>query len=106
MPCQPLKVAQSGSQSLRVLYYGNRVSVEFFHVLTDGTGGMTFLKALTAEYLRLTGVCAQTDDELWDMNAAPSPEEFENSFAAVPRTGGASGFVDRPAVQMNGRLSG
>lgn len=106
VPCQPLKLAQSGSQSFRVLYYGNRISVEFFHVLTDGTGGMIFLKALAVEYLRLTGICAEADGELWDVNSTPLPEEFENAFAAVPRTESASGFVDRPAVQMNGRLSG
>ena len=40
IPCRPLKVARSGSQSFRVLYYGHRISIEFFHVLTDGYGGM------------------------------------------------------------------
>lgn len=30
IPCQALKVALSGSQSFRVLYYNNRISVEFF----------------------------------------------------------------------------
>lgn len=105
IPCQPLKVSHSGSQSFRVLYYNNRISVEFFHVLTDGTGGMTFLKVLASEYLRLTGVEVVPDDTLWDVNDTPCIQEFENAFAAVPRSGGASGFIDKAAVQMNGRLS-
>lgn len=105
IPCQPLKVSASGSQSFRVLYYGNRISVEFFHVLTDGTGGMTFLKVLTAEYLRLNGVKFQPGENLWDINATPATEEFENVFAKVPHSATASGFVDKPAVQMNGKLS-
>ena len=37
----------------RVLYYKNRIAVEFFHALTDGSGGMIFLKTLAAEYLRI-----------------------------------------------------
>lgn len=105
IPCQPLKVSGSGSQSFRVLYNHNRISVEFFHVLTDGTGGCIFLKALTAEYLRLTGVSIPQDETLWDLHAVPAVEEFENAFARVPRSGAASGFIDKPAVQMNGRLS-
>ena len=104
-PCRPLKVARSGSQSFRVLYWNNRISVEFFHVLTDGTGGMTFLKVLTAEYLRLKGAVFTPDESLWDVNAVPENEEFENAFARVPQSGQGSGFVDKAAVQMDGRLS-
>ncbi len=105
VPCQPLKVARSGSQSFRVIYYNRRISVEFFHVLTDGTGGMTFLKTLTAEYLRLTGSDIGTDNSLWDINSTPETEEYENAFAKVPLSENASGFVDKLAVQMSGRLA-
>lgn len=105
IPCRPLKVSASGSQSFRVLYYKNRISVEFFHVLTDGTGGMVFLKVLTAEYLRLTGVEAQPDETLWDCGAPPSACEVANEFARVPHQKSASGFMDKTAVQMNGRLA-
>ena len=105
IPCQPLKVSSSGSQSFRVLYWDNRISVEFFHVLTDGMGGMTFLKVLAAEYLRLTGVNIACDETLWDINDTPAMEEFENAFAKVQKGDSSSGFVDKAAVQMNGRLS-
>lgn len=37
--------------ALRVIVYENRIAVEFFHSLTDGTGALIFLKTLTAEYL-------------------------------------------------------
>jgi len=53
VPCQPIKVSLSGSSTFRVIYYENRVSIELFHVVTDGTGALTFLKSLTSEYLRL-----------------------------------------------------
>lgn len=105
IPCRPLKISHSGSQSFRVLYYRNRISVEFFHVLTDGAGGMMFLKVLTAEYLRLTGVQAEPDETLWNVDDTPSAEEFANAFAKVPHSATASGFVDKAAVQMNGALT-
>ncbi|MDO4845801.1 MAG: hypothetical protein Q3977_04225, partial [Oscillospiraceae bacterium] len=36
---------------LRVLYYKNRIAVEFFHALTDGHGGSVYLANLAARYL-------------------------------------------------------
>ena len=105
IPCQPLKVSVSGSQSFRALYWKNRISLEFFHGLTDGTGGMTFLKALLFEYLVLCGKEVKNDGSIWDINSSPLPEETANAFAEVPRTKTASGFVNKAAVQMSGRLS-
>ena len=32
--------------AFRVIVHGNRIAVEYFHALTDGMGGMTFLKVL------------------------------------------------------------
>lgn len=37
----------------RVTYYQCRINLEVFHVLTDGAGGITFLKELVYQYLRL-----------------------------------------------------
>ncbi|MBN1778015.1 MAG: hypothetical protein JW811_07825 [Clostridiales bacterium] len=105
IPCRPLIIARSGSQSFRVIYYQNRVSVEFFHVLTDGFGGTVFLKTLIAEYLRLLGIEISQDSGTFDIDGVPSPREISNEFSLVPKTKNASGFVDKPAVQMSGRLS-
>lgn len=105
IPCRPLKVSQSGSPAFRVLYWDRRISVEFFHVLTDGTGGMVFLKALTGEYLRLKGIDACVDKGPWALGETPSPEEFENAFARIEQSSSSSGFVERAALQMSGRLS-
>lgn len=104
IPCQPIKVSLSGSQSFRLMYYKNRVSAEFFHVLTDGTGAMTFFKCLISEYLRLCGVNAPLGD-IWNVNDTPTNEEFENAFTKVEKAKNSSGFVDKTAAQMNGRLT-
>ena len=39
--------------AFRVIVYRNRIALEIFHALTDGTGGLIFLKSLVAEYLEL-----------------------------------------------------
>ena len=37
----------------RVLYYRKRITVEIFHAVTDGTGGMVFMKALLRAYISI-----------------------------------------------------
>ena len=105
IPCSPIRLSRSGSPAFRVLWYGNRISVEFFHVLTDGTGGVEFLKALTGEYLKLLGVRFPAGKGIFDTEAQPGASEYENAFSKVKNDPKASGFVDKSAVQMSGRLS-
>ena len=105
VPCKLMDISASRSQSFRVLYFNNRISVEFFHVLTDGYGSMAFIKALTVEYFRLLGTTVKECDGIFDINAHPQPDEFINEFARVEKTEDSSGFLDKQAVQMSGRLS-
>lgn len=105
IPCKPMNVSASGSQSFRIIYYKNRISVEFFHILTDGTGGMTFLKTLVAEYLRLCGIRIPCGDGVLNINDYPAADESSNDFLHTAPSEKASGFIDKPAVQMSGRLA-
>jgi hypothetical protein len=66
---------------LRILYYHNRIAVEFFHSLTDGRGGSIFLRSLVARYLELRyGITVLRDGSILDPGDPPSPEELEDSF--------------------------
>ncbi len=105
VPCSPISVSRSNSHTFRVLYYKNRISVEFFHVLTDGMGGMEFLKTLISEYLRLLGKDIDLRGRGYSLKEAPSKEEFENGFEIVPNAKKASGFVDKRSVQMSGKMA-
>ena len=68
--------------AIRVLYYKNRIAVEFFHAVTDGNGGLIFLKSLIAEYIcQKYGISVPNTDGVLDRLSAPSPEELEDSFA-------------------------
>jgi NRPS condensation-like uncharacterized protein len=69
-PCQYISPNRNSNYLFRVNYYKNRINLEVFHVLTDGMGGITFLKELTYQYLRLAhpelkekmgdGLCSDT----------------------------------------------
>lgn len=82
-PCVRMKLKNRKGFCMRVRYYQNRIAVEFFHVLTDGTGGLVFLQTLVAEYLRLKyGAAIPRGERVLDCTEPPKPEEAEDSFAA------------------------
>lgn len=69
------------SCAFRVIVYGNRIAVEFFHAITDGTGGFIFLKNLVAEYLeRMHQIEIPLEHGIVDRSAEPNEEELEDSF--------------------------
>ena len=67
--------------AFRVIAYKNRIAVEFFHSLTDGTGALIFLKSLTAEYLEQKyHITVPAEDGVLDRQEPPKEEELEDSF--------------------------
>lgn len=67
--------------AFRVLTYKNRIAVEFFHAVTDGTGGLVFLKTLLAEYLtQKYGVKIPPVSGVLDRLQDPTEGELEDSF--------------------------
>ena len=81
---QPL-VSMTGADvrrcAIRVLYYRDRMAVEFFHAVTDGTGGMVFAKSLAAEYVRERyGVSVPCTDGVKDPDESPREAEFADCF--------------------------
>lgn len=81
-PCVRMRLKNKQSFCMRVRYYQNRIAVEFFHVLTDGTGGLVFLQTLVAEYLRLKyGANIPRSEKVLDCSENPQPAEAEDSFA-------------------------
>ena len=68
--------------AFRVLVYHERIAVEFFHALTDGTGALVFLKSLLAEYLsQKYGLAIPAEKGVLGRLEEPSAEEVEDSFA-------------------------
>lgn len=67
--------------AFRVIAYRDRIAVEFFHSLTDGSGALVFLKSLTAEYLEQKyGITVPCEHGVLDRRMEPSAEELEDCF--------------------------
>lgn len=70
--------------AFRVIVYKNRIAVEFFHSLTDGTGALVFLKNLIAEYLEQKyAISVPFEDGIVDRRVNPREEELEDCFLKV-----------------------
>lgn len=65
----------------RILAKNNRISVEFSHILTDGSGGMTFLKTLLHAYFENCYGSLLSPASPLKYNEVPLAEEFEDGFS-------------------------
>ncbi|MBE5934621.1 MAG: hypothetical protein E7262_02370 [Lachnospiraceae bacterium] len=50
---KPLSRERVKNCAMKVLYRDNKISIEIFHTITDGTGGSVFTKTLIARYIEL-----------------------------------------------------
>ncbi len=83
-PCMPFHFKKDNGYLLRVFYFRNRISAEFFHSLTDGSGGLVFIKTLAVEYLRLGGKKVEFDHGALNLRNAPKQEETQDAFLKMP----------------------
>ncbi len=85
-PCGHLDLRKGANGYMfKVFYTEHRIAVEYFHALTDGTGGITFLKSLVSEYLRQSGETVGPDPQILLPSDPVDPAETEDSFARIYR---------------------
>lgn len=77
-PCRYILQNRNNSYLFRVSYYMCRINLEVFHVLTDGMGGLNFLKELTYQYLRLSH--PKLREQEGDRLSADTSLNLEDSF--------------------------
>ncbi len=77
-PCRFIASNTNKSYLFRVSYYKRKINLEVFHVLTDGMGGLNFLKELTYQYLRL--VHPELRDQFGDALSSDTSMNREDSF--------------------------
>ena len=79
-PCVCLDMRKPGFL-FRIRYHEKRIALEVFHVLSDGTGSLCFIKTLVAEYLRIKyGADIPRNEEILDCTESPKPAEYEDAF--------------------------
>lgn len=79
-PCMNFNLHKHGQFPFRVRVQGNRIACEFNHSLTDGTGGMTFLKSLLAEYFRQGGIESTPQPDIFSPGSSVNQEEVEDAY--------------------------
>ena len=102
-PCQMFDI-DGESHLFRVVYYKYRISLEVFHSLTDGTGAMTFLKALIYRYLELRGVKIEDTSTILHYQDIPTEGEVEDAFSRYHDPSyGTLARKEPPAYQIKGQ---
>lgn len=84
----------------RVTYYKCRINLEVFHALTDGAGGITFLKELVYQYLRLRYPDILKMDK--DKISAGIFLDKEDSYVKNFKKGHAKVYKSEKALTLNG----
>jgi NRPS condensation-like uncharacterized protein len=87
-PCRYIRGNRNRSYLFRVTYFKNRINLEVFHVLTDGMGGLNFIRELTYQYLRLVHPNLAGPDTLSRMTSLNREDSFVKNF----KKGKPSGF--------------
>lgn len=73
---------RDGEPMIRIFYRGNRIAVEVFHVVSDGSGVIALLKSILAEYYRSMGEEIPCTDGVLSPLDPPKATEVEDSFRA------------------------
>jgi len=81
----------------RVRYFDKRIAVEYFHALTDGTGGITFLLTLAGEYLKINKkIKIEYNNQILNPSEKVEKDEYKDRFKKYAR--GITGGLEKEKV--------
>ncbi len=78
-PCAYIDPNTNNQFLFKVTYFDKRINLEVFHAITDGTGALKFLKALTYNYIKLT-YREQLSEEILEMPVVDVVSDIEDSY--------------------------
>lgn len=81
-PCETILSHENDGYIIKVLYYKNRISIEAFHSITDGSGVMEFLKSLLYYYIcfKYGNIDSQNKIMLFDETNKNDTDSFTDNF--------------------------
>lgn len=94
-PCRFIRPNRNRSYMFRVTYYRSRINLEVFHVLTDGMGGLNFIRELAYQYLRI--VHPKLREKTGDTLSQSTSLNREDSFLKNYKQSKPSGFQKKRA---------
>lgn len=101
--CKRINRKENNGYLFRVLYFKNRITVEIFHSLTDGTGGLELLKAICYNYLVLKGYELESENIILT-DVESTYEEFQDSYLKNYDNRIKSAPRDVKAMKLKGTL--
>ena len=99
-PCRFIRQNKNNSYMFRVTYFKNRINLEVFHVLADGMGGLTFLKEIVYQYLRLKHPSICADNAL----SLDTSLNREDSFIKNYKQSASRGYASQKAYILKGEM--
>ena len=79
-PCQPIRAKEGDGWLLRIFFYEKRISIECFHVLSDGSGALVLFRTLLHTYLTERGCSIPLGPGILDITQEPRKEELEDAY--------------------------
>ncbi|MBQ8085018.1 MAG: hypothetical protein IJ232_02800, partial [Lachnospiraceae bacterium] len=92
--------SRNNQYMFRVTYFGRRINLEVFHSLTDGAGGIIFLKELVYQYLRLR--YPELLKEVKDKISSGIFLDQEDSYVKNFKKGHSKVYNSERALTLNG----
>jgi NRPS condensation-like uncharacterized protein len=89
---------------IEIYYHRDRIAIEIFHSITDGRGGMEFLKTLTLAYLKLKQYPVHAEGIMFDSDDEVSTNELEDSFAKKINSGFSEWLPTKKAYHLSGEF--
>lgn len=77
----PINPEETNDYLFRTSYQDNRIILEVFHGLCDGTGASIFLRGIVQKYREAQGRSLENVDGAIDFGTSPSESELEDAYA-------------------------
>ena len=103
-PCSAFSLSKN-TPLFRVIYFNNKISIEFFHSLTDGRSGLKFLNTLISRYLVLQGHKIDLHQLPISYLDNPQKEEWEDAFNRYCDLKEKASRTEKTGYQLQGELN-
>lgn len=99
--CKYVPSAANSDYLFSVYYYQNKITLETFHCISDGTGAMDFLKSITYRYYQIRGKKLEPDDKV-KASSPISPSETTDMFCNTYDKSKKKALKEEPAYHFSG----